>query len=234
MSAGCNVYETLRRDGGSLGHLGFNECVVKNYVENVALKLLLPREVVGEAVEVYLKAKGKIRGVRKTDLALASLIFAAKQTSCPVNARQILSAADEVQLRLLGALNPERQPCFGKHTTVLRLFRRLLQLFNKGLNSSQLTPTIYLENMLSKLRANDKARRIAAELNGKVIEKKLHVGRNPTATAAAIVYLAMKEAGTPLAQRKLARMAGISNDSMVNIKKCLQQGLIHDRGKLPL
>jgi hypothetical protein len=54
----------------------------------------------------------------------------------------------------------------------------------------QLTPTIYLERFLKEFEAAADEKKKAAELNRKILEVKLHVGKNQLSIAAATVYIA--------------------------------------------
>ena len=188
---------------GSLDDACFEE-----YIESVAQELMLPEDVTRTAVELFRKAKENFRGLWRGDVALACLASAVKTTCLPVSLAQLFKAAGAVGGRIKYVLRP-----YTSRRAVVTAYRKLTGIYGVKASVCQLTPTIYLERFLKEFEATADERKKAAELNRKILEAKLHVGKNPLSIAAATAYIAFAARVT---KRELAKAAGVSEVTIRN------------------
>jgi transcription initiation factor TFIIB len=210
-----------RTDGSEVAPRKLDDAFAEKYIESVAQELMLPEDVARTAVETFRKAEGNFKGLWRGDVALACLASAVKTTCLPVSLAQLFKAAGAVGGRIKGVPHP-----YTSRRAVATACRKLTEICGVKASACQLTPTIYLERLLKEFEATADERKKAAELNRKILEVKLHVGKNPLSIAAATAYIAFAARVT---QRELAKAAGVSE---VTVRKNMKH--IMAKLKIPL
>jgi transcription initiation factor TFIIIB Brf1 subunit/transcription initiation factor TFIIB len=198
-----------------------DDAFFEKYIESVAEELQLPEDVARTAVETFSKAKGSLKRFGRRNVALACLALSVKATCLPVSLTELLRAAEAVSERV------ENVPYFRiSRRAVATAYRKLAGMCEVKASVCQLTPTIYLERLLKEFEATADERKKAAELNRKILEAKLHVGKYPPSIAAATACIAF--AGR-VAQRQLAEVTGVTEVTVRNNVKRIMAEL-----KIPL
>jgi len=185
-----------------------DDAFFEKYIESVAEELQLPEDVMRSAVETFRKAKGSLKQFGRGAVALACLALSVKATCLPVSLTKLLMAAEAVLERV------ECVPYFNiSRRAVATAYRKLAGMCDVKACACQLAPTIYLERLLKEFEATADEKKKAAELNRKILEAKLHIGKYPPSIAAATAYIAL--AGR-IAQRQLAEAAGVTQVTVKN------------------
>jgi len=205
-----------RTDEPGVAPRKLDEAFFEKYIEGVAEELRLPEDVTRNAVETFREAKSARRYFGRGNVALACLALSVKATCLPVSLTKLLRAAEAVLERV------ENAPRFHiSRKAVAAAYRKLASVCGVKASACQLTPTIYLERLLKKFEATADERKKAAELNRKILEAKLHVGKRPPSIAAATAYIAF--AGC-VALRQLAEAAGVTDVTVRNnVKRILAE-----------
>lgn len=69
---------------------------------------------------------------------------------------------------------------------------------------------LYVEHLAKEAFLSDRVLKSAKKITKKIVEEKLHVGRDPNAIASAILYVASILEGEKITEKKMSSIAGIS------------------------
>jgi len=178
-----------------------------NVLTRLSDKLHVPRSVAEHAALIYRKAldKGLIRGRSIKSIAAAALYAACRITRTPRPLKDVVRASTRSRKEI---------------SRNYRLIRRELNL-----TMPVDYPAKYVPKIVSKAGLSQKTGTLAIELLQKAKEMKVIVGKGPVGIAAAALYIASFMNGEAITQRKLARVAGVTEVTVRNRYKGLNKHL---------
>lgn len=101
-----------------------------------------------------------------------------------------------------------------------KAYRKLSEQLGTIPKLCQLRPAIFLEYLFNKIAdIPAETKRVASDLNRRVVEKRAHIGKSPSGTAGAIFYLAMimtESTGWSVTQREIADVCGVAEVTIRN------------------
>ena len=109
----------------------------------------------------------------------------------------------------------------------------IMKFYRKILRESQMhaprvcnvQPTIYLRKLAEQLSLPPRAFGYASRLSEETVRRRLHVGRNPSVVAAAIIQLTKEKFKLKLPKKKIADTAGCTTVSVLDVKRYLASRL---------
>ncbi len=90
-------------------------------------------------------------------------------------------------------------------------------------NLPNIDPSKCLVRLGDMIKANERAKQLAAIIVNEVVEQEISVGKNPMAVAASILYICCEKAGNHITQRTVSNAAGISEVTLRNRFKELKR-----------
>ncbi len=180
---------------------------VNSLFEEMTSALGLPQEVKQTAVDVYRNAVKKhlVLGKSIESVAAAVLYSACRQCNVPRTLDEI-SSASGISRKKIG-----------------RVYKHISQ--ELGFNLAPASPIEYVPRFCSELRLYDGVQVKAVDILKWASEKGIINGHNPTSMAAAAVYIASILCNDRKTQQEVARAAGITEVTVRNNFKELNQKL---------
>jgi len=196
----CYIAYSLEKNRESYKCSAFDEVV-----SNIKRHVKLDPKTVEFAKKLYFQNKFP-RTINRNIAATACIYVALKLNECkPVTMKKIIESLNfkdkkealkkvwKVYKKLIGnSPNFQAKPCY-------------------------VTPYIYVEDLCRKLGLSPRTRAYALRLAKKTVEKKLHLGKKPLVTAAAIVYIAGVQCNEHVMQKEIAHETGITEVSIRNV-----------------
>ena len=188
-----------------------NMMIALKQLSEIASRLELPRIVREEAAVIYRSAvkKNLIRGRNTESLVAASLYAACRQAWVP---RTLQEIADQTGL-----------PRGTAKRKVAKSYRFLLRVMN--LQTSPPTPFEYIPRYSNELQLDEEVQEKAVEILRRASEMGLTVGKSPLSTVAGAIYLAGKICGKRKRQHDIVRVIGITEVSIRNRYKEMEERL---------
>jgi transcription initiation factor TFIIB len=158
----------------------------------LAQKLHLPTFVEENAALIYRKTrKIPLLQKRPINILIAASCYAACRLNCIPRTLQEIAALSSRSRKEIGR-------CY-------RLIRRNLQMTMPNAD-----PTHYVSQIASKLGVSEHAQQCAVDLLQQAIQERVLSGKNPIALAAASLYIAAKLNAEMISQKRLARVAKVT------------------------
>jgi len=196
-----------------------NMMIALKQLSDIASRLGLPRMVREEAAVLYRRAveKNLIRGRNTESLVAASLYAACRQAWVP---RTLQEIADQTGL-----------PKNTAKRKVAKSYRFLLRVMN--LQAAPPTPFEYIPRYSSELQLDEEVQEKAIEILRKASDMGITVGKSPLSTVAGAIYLAGKLCGKRKRQHDIVRVIGITEVSIRNRYKEMEERLDLQFTQLP-
>ncbi len=158
----------------------------------------LSDSVIDEAKFVFKNAseKGLVRGRTNTTIVAAAVYIACRESEAP---RPLHDIATIVNV---------------KRKILARCCRILMNNFYPHLPI--IDPSTCIVKLADTINANEKAKRLAAQMMKEIVKRELSAGKNPMAIAACILYICCRKAGYPTSQVAIAKAAGITDVTLRN------------------
>jgi len=182
--------------------------LARDLLELYGDKLHLSTYVMAKAMQIYREAlaKGLIRGRAIRNIMAAAVYYACRLTNTPRDLKQFEAAYPVV-----------------KKKEVARDYRLLAK--NLGLKPPVADPTIHVRRIASKLNIGQEAIDDAMSLLEEGRRIGALFGKDPVGVAGAALYLACKERHPEVSQKKIARAARVTEVTIRNRSKDLQEKL---------
>ena len=177
-------------------------------LDRMASGMELPRVVRETAAMIYRKValKNLARG-RTIEGVIAAVLYAAcRQCNVPRTLDEVAFSSNGVSRREIG-----------------RTYRFLRQ--ELGLKLVSTSPIDYVSRFCSQLKLNGGVRNKVIEILKEAAKKKLSVGKSPSGTAAASIYIASVLCGKRRTQEEVADVAGVTEVTVRNRYKELAEKL---------
>jgi transcription initiation factor TFIIB len=184
-------------------HLKYAIGLIQKYVYDLGLP-----ENVAETCAIWykkLREEGVMRG-RSIEVVAAALIYAvARQLDLSISLDEIAKVTDI----------PKKE--------IAKLYRFIIKKL--GLRVKVIDPVDYAAKLVKELGLGENVFRLAKAIIEEAKKKDLVAGRSPTGIAAAAVYIAAKELGIKKTQKEIAEKANITEVTIRNRYRELQEKL---------
>jgi transcription initiation factor TFIIB len=170
-------------------------------------KLGLPNAAVEKAAYTYRKAqqRGIVRG-RTVDSILCAAVYATcRELGIPKTLNEVAQASSIREKRV------------SKAYRILR--------FELGISIPILDPIKCVVKVANKVSLNERTKRKAFAIMGQVTEKEISAGKDPMGLAATVIYMSCLETGENKTQIEIAKAAGVTEVTVRNRHKDLQNKL---------
>jgi transcription initiation factor TFIIB len=170
-------------------------------------KLGLPNAAVEKAAYTYRKAqqRGIVRG-RTVDSILCAAVYATcRELGIPKTLNEVAQASSIREKRV------------SKAYRILR--------FELGISIPILDPIKCVVKVANKVSLNERTKRKAFAIMGQVTEKEISAGKDPMGLAATVIYMSCLETGENKTQIEIAKAAGVTDVTVRNRHKDLQNKL---------
>jgi transcription initiation factor TFIIB len=170
-------------------------------------RLGLPDVVVEKAAYTYKKAqqRGLVRG-RTIDSILGAAVYAAcRELGVPKTLNEVAQASSIREKRIAKAY-------------------RILR-FELGISIPILDPMKCVVKVANKVSLNEKTKRKAFAIMKQITEKEISAGKDPMGLAATVIYMSCLETGENKTQIDIAKAAGVTEVTVRNRYKDLQNKL---------
>jgi transcription initiation factor TFIIB len=181
-----------------------NLSIAFSELDRICSILHIPNIIKERAAVTYRNAlkEDLIRGRSIDAFVAASLYSACREEGLPRTLSSIADASTK------------------EYSLIVKSYRLMIRKLNIRMPID--SPKMYLTSITSKHKLNPRMEIFSAEIMDKAQERRLHVGKNPRAVAAAALYLACVDNDEKIVQENVAKTAGTSSVTLRNRYKELK------------
>jgi transcription initiation factor TFIIB len=233
----CSEIRRLRKWQTRLGLYKLHENLARAMAEldRMCDLLAVPRSTKEEAAVVYRMAveANLVRGRSISSTVAASIYAACRITGVERSIKEVADASLPTRRRLIEPKGrwksvKKRRVDDGRRKDVSRSYRLMVQRLN--LKVPGVNPTRCLLRVAERAKVSGEAKELALRILRVAGERRLLIGKEPMAVAAAALHIACELCGEEKSQREMARAAQVTDVTLRSRRRELLKGIGEVKG----